>query len=377
MQLNHKIKLSMATIAILGSTNLSASSEDYVRINYMQYDESNNGVKVQAPAIEVNKNFGVDYTLNASLVSDSVSGATKVYTDTTSGASAFSSRTTVADTNNIQKTDVEFDEQRTALNANLTQRLKNRDEIKYGFNFSYESDYKAIGLNAGYLHWMDKSKNRSLNVGLSYASNTILNRHDSVSGASKEETATNLGLEVGFTQIIDISSLVSVSLFYNNESGYLTNPYYNVVRNTNEITVESRPNSRIASGFNINYTKAITNNLTSKIKYKYYTDDWDIDSHTIDINNYYEINDKFTLGFGYRYYTQSQANFYNESSTYFTDEQYASSDDRLSSFDSSTIKTSLDYKYNKKISYNISFNKYSQSTGLDAVYSNIGFKYKF
>jgi len=377
MQLDHKIKLSMATISILASINLSASSDDYVRINYMNYTESGNGVTVQAPAIEVNKNFGVDYTLNTSIVSDSVSGATQVYTDTTSGASNFDSRGVVAEPNNIKKTDVDFSDTRTAANFNLTQRLKSRDEISYGLNYSYESDYEVIGLNSGYLHWLDKNKNRSLNFGLSYESSTILNRHDSVSGASKKETSSSYGIEVGVTQIIDIKSLVSVSLFYNNESGYLTNPYYNVVRNTNEITEESRPQSRVASGFNINYTRAITNNITSKINYKYYSDDWDINSHTIDINNYYELNNKFTIGFGYRYYNQSEASFYNGSSTYFTSEEFASSDNRLSSFDSTTIKTSLDYKYNKKISYNISFNKYSQSTGLDAVYSNIGIKYKF
>ena len=377
MQLNHKIKLSIATIAVLSSTTLSASSEDYVRINYMNYSESGNGVSVGAPAVEVNKNFGVDYTLNASIVSDTVSGATKVYTDTTSGASAFSSRGTVADSSKIKKTAVTFNEQRTALNANLTKRLKNRDEIKYGLNYSYESDYQAIGLNAGYLHWLDNNKNRSLNFGVSYQANLILNRHDSVSGASKAEKSNAYGFEVGMTQIIDVSSLISASLFFNNESGYLTNPYYNVVRNTNQITVEARPDSRTATGFNVKYAKSITKDLVSKINYKYYTDDWDINSHTIDINNYYDINSKFTIGFGYRYYTQTQANFYNESTTYFTNEVYASHDDRLSKFNSNTIKTSLDYKYNKKFSYNISFNKYSQSTGLDATYSNIGMKYKF
>ena len=131
MQLNNKIKLSIATIAILSSTTLSASSEDYVRINYMNYSESGNGVTVGAPAVEVNKNFGVDYTLNASIVSDTVSGATKVYTDTTSGASAFSSRGTVADPSKIKKTAVKFHEQRTALTTSLTKRLYRVGNIFY------------------------------------------------------------------------------------------------------------------------------------------------------------------------------------------------------------------------------------------------------
>ena len=378
MQLNHKIKLSLAVVCLISTTNMSASNSDYVRVNYMQYNESNNGVDVMAPAVEVSKNLGVDYTLNASIVSDSVSGASSIYVnpDSTSGASAFA-RGTVTNTQNIKKTDVDFHERRSAVNTSLTHRLKNRDELKYGLNYSYESDYQALGLSLGYLHWLDKNKNRSLNMGIAYQNNTILNKHDGVSGASKKETSDSYSLEIGLTQIINKYSLANFSLFYNNENGYLSNPYYNVVRNTNTITVENRPNSRIASGFNLGYTVSVNKDLTSKIKYKFYKDDWDINSHTIDINNYYELNSKITLGLGYRYYTQSEASFYNKNINYFTNETYASHDSRLSDFSSDTIKVSLDYKYNKKISYNISFNKYSQTTGLDATYSNIGMKYKF
>ncbi|MDB4257403.1 DUF3570 domain-containing protein [Arcobacteraceae bacterium] len=70
MQLNSK--LSIATAAILISTTLGA--EDYIRVNYMQYSEADSRVKVMAPSIEVNKEVGVDYTVNAKIISDSVSG---------------------------------------------------------------------------------------------------------------------------------------------------------------------------------------------------------------------------------------------------------------------------------------------------------------
>jgi hypothetical protein len=383
MQLNQKkLKLSLVTASLLFAS--SAFAQDYVRINYMQYDENDNRVSVKAPSIEINKDIGVNYTLNATVVTDTVSGATPIYVDTSSGASAFNSRGTnkVATNKNIT-----FSEQRKNGSLSLVKRLQNRDEITTALSKSYESDYDANTMSVDYLHWANESKNRSYNIGVSFAVNNVLIRDcsynaqcgtpDTISSASKKETSNTIATQLGVTQIINKTSLYKVDMFYSKEDGYLSNPYYNVVRNTNKIVAETRPNKRVAYGFNLKYIKAFTNKFSSKFKYKYYKDDWEITSHTIDINSYYELNTKFTLGLGLRYYIQNEAMFYNESTKYFTTEQYASHDDRLSSFNSTTLKSSLDYKYSNKTSYDISLNKYKQSTGLSAFYSTIGFKYKF
>jgi hypothetical protein len=383
MQLNQKkLKLSLVTASLLFAS--SAFSQDYVRINYMQYDENDNRVSVKAPSIEINKDIGVNYTLNTTVVTDTVSGATPIYVDSSSGASAFNSRgTNKIPTNN----NIIFSEQRTSGNLSLVKRLQNRDEITTALSKSYESDYDANTMSVDYLHWANESKNRSYNIGVSFAVNNVLIRDcsynaqcgtpDTISSASKKETSKTIATQLGVTQIINKTSLYKVDMFYSKEDGYLSNPYYNVVRNTNKIVAETRPNKRVAYGFNLKYIKAFTNKFSSKFKYKFYKDDWEITSHTVDINSYYELNTKFTLGLGLRYYIQNEAMFYNESTKYFTTEQYASHDDRLSSFNSTTLKSSLDYKYSNKTSYDISLNKYKQSTGLSAFYSTIGFKYKF
>lgn len=382
MQLiNKKIQLSFAVVSILGANTLQASNSDYVRINYMQYNENDNRVSVKAPAISVSKNLGVNYTLNASLVSDTVSGASPIYIDTSSGASAISTRHTVNNVQDIKKQNVSFNEQRTAFNSSLIKRLRNRDEITSSFNFSNESDYTAITFGGDYLHWLSKNKNTSINIGASFQSNEIIvqtpNTNSGASPKIDDKSSSVFELQGGISQIIDKTSLAKISLFYNNENGYLTNPYYTIVRNTKVIDGENRPDSRIASGFNLVYIKAIGGKFTTKIKYKYYQDTWDIKSSTSDWNNYYELSSKLTIGFGYRYYKQTSASFYNSSITYFTKQKYASHDDRLSDYDTKTIKISLDYKYNNKISCNITFNSYNQSTGLKTNYSAIGMKYKF
>jgi hypothetical protein len=118
-------------------------------------------------------------------------------------------------------------------------------------------------------------------------------------------------------------------------------------------------------------------NLSFKANYRFYTDDWDVNSHTLDNDIYYSLNKKITLGAGLRYYTQSEANFYNKNKDFFTNEVYASSDERLSSFDAFTYKATIDFKQNDKISYNLGGQFYSQSTGLTASIITAGMKYRF
>jgi len=371
-----KYKFSFVCASLLFTSSIQA--EDYVRVNFMSYSENDNRVNVIAPAIEVNKDFGVDYTLKASVIKDAVSGATPIYSDTTSGASAYK-RGTVADVSKIKKENVDFTESRALYAISLTSRLKNRDEITTSYTNSYESDYDANTLSVDYLHWANKSKNRSYNVGISYSDNKVLikNDPDSTSGASKKETSTTIATQVGISQILNKTSLAKADVFYSKEDGYLNNPYYNVVRNINEVHAENRPNIRTAYGFNLKYIRSFQKDFTSKFKYKFYLDDWGINSHTIDTNNYYTLNSKVVLGFGMRIYTQSEADFYNSDIKYFTNEKYASHDDRLSNFTALTYNASLKYKYSKKVSYDFAYSFYDQSTNLKANTFSMGIKYKF
>jgi long-subunit fatty acid transport protein len=147
--------------------------------------------------------------------------------------------------------------------------------------------------------------------------------------------------------------------------------------NTNpKITPEKKPNKRKAYGVTIEYTKAINDKLATDISYRFYDDDWDITSHTIDTQLHYELNSKFLFGVGLRYYTQTKAKFYSDKKDYFTTQEYASSDRRMSEFSSINYKLMGDYKINKSISLNANVNFYKQDD-FDATYWGIGGKYKF
>jgi len=352
-------------------------AENYISIEYLQYNENNDRVAVSAPTLSLSYDIGTDYNIKADIVHDAVSGATPIWqSDSGSGASARDNSGDYAYRN------TEFNEGRNAGSLMLTSRLANRDEVYAGFDYSRESDFDSTTFSLEYLHYTDETHNLSVNFGLSYANNEILSyAHDSGSGASQEESSTGINVIAGLTQILSKTSVVKLETFAIVDDGYLSNPYSNVIRDyatpTQKILTEVRPDSRTAYGFTLKYNTLILDNLSYKANYRFYTDDWEIDSHTLENDIYYEMDDKLTIGLGLRYYTQSEASFYNASKNYFTNQKYASSDQRLSDFDAISYKVSVDYKIDETLSCNVGAQFYTQSTNLDATIFTVGMKYRF
>jgi len=384
-----QLRISLAAATLLAS--MAVQAEDYVSLQYLQYNESENRTAVSAPSIMLNKDFGTDYTLNVNFVADAVSGASENYYDAASGASAFS-RGIGINADDVTYGNVEYEDTRVAGGATLITRLNNRDEVTVGLNYSSESDFYSAEGSLEYMHWLTSSKNNSLSLGVSYQSNEVLvkcnpdsdtSSCDAGSGASEAMTNDAINAQVSYFQNINSESYFKASLFYVGDSGYLSNPYSNVVRNydtgtnTADIVGENRPDTRTGYGVSFKYANAITSNLSAHIGYRYYTDDWDIDSHTINTDFYYEPSSNWLFKFGLRYYMQSEANFYSAEKDYFTNEEFASSDVRLSDFDAITYKTDVEYKITDDFSVNFGVNYYDQSSGIDATYLVTGVTYKF
>ena len=376
MQLKKFNSISKITaIAIVASNALYA--ENYVAVEFLQYDENNNRVSVSAPSLSASYDIGTDYNIKADFVHDAVSGATPSWQpDSVSGAS---SRDNSGDY--VYKNQ-KFDEERNAGSIMLTTRFANRDELYTGIDYSRESDFDSKAVSAEYLHYTDKSHNQSLNVGVSYSLNEVLAyEYDTGSGASRKEESNSLNIQAGISQVINDHSVMKVEGFAILDDGYLTNPHSNVVRNYNSsnqrLVTENRPDKRTAYGVNLKYITMLRDDISLKGNYRFYTDDWDVTSHTLDADIYYQLNKKITLGTGVRAYTQSEANFYNKNKDFFTNEEYVSSDERLSKFTAMTYKASIDFRQSDNISYNLGGEFYSQSTGLDATMFTVGMKYRF
>jgi hypothetical protein len=371
MQLK-KIDLSMVTALLVGLSTMTYS-ENYVALEYLQYDESDDRISVSAPMVEVSYDFNSDYNLKTSLVYDAISGATPSFVTGSSGLPyrGFES----------------FDDERVAGSMLLTSRFENRDELYTGIDYSLEEDYQSTTASLEYMHYTDASHNQSITFGGAVGFNQI-KLYDSTSGASGygddyDEDSTTYTLQAGVTQVLSPQSSMKMSAFMIQEEGYLTNPHAVVVRDyglqSMRLEYENRPDSRSAYGMTLNYNHYFFDKFALVGSYRLYSDDWDITSHTVELDGYFEVNEKVTLGVGGRYYNQSEADFYHGEIDYFSDEVYASSDERLSAFDAFTYKGSLTIKQSDTISYSIGAQFYQQNTQseMSATMFTVGVKYKF
>jgi hypothetical protein len=119
------------------------------------------------------------------------------------------------------------------------------------------------------------------------------------------------------TQVLSATTVLNLSYDYMLMEGFLSDPYRRVVvfdpNNAFETLTENHPDKRLRQSGTARISQYIEPFKASLIgSYRYYFDDWDINSHTTEFRFNKYVFDDLILGFNYRYYTQSGAEFYME-----------------------------------------------------------------
>ena len=176
------------------------------------------------------------------------------------------------------------------------------------------------------------------------------------------ESSTFHSFNTSIAQVLSKNTLFQSTASYTHQSGYLSNPYkfvyvrgeitpeeyyqmytasetidWNAVTNLEvvgtELFREVRPEQRnifsLSNGIN-QYLPEL--DASVHFDYRFYTDDWSINSHTFELKWYQSLPNGFIVTPGIRYYSQSQADFF---APYFLAPRadgYYSSDFRLSAF---------------------------------------------
>lgn len=107
--------------------------------------------------------------------------------------------------------------------------------------------------------------------------------------------------------------------------------------------VERLPDSRmkIALGARLNYY--LNERVVFRTFYRYYTDDWGINSHTASIEIPIKLGNKFTVYPSYRYYSQTAADYFAGYNQHLSTENYYTSDYDLSEFNANQYGIGLRY----------------------------------
>ncbi|HMB73665.1 MAG TPA: DUF3570 domain-containing protein [Gammaproteobacteria bacterium] len=263
-----------------------------------------------------------------------------------------------------------FQDTRVAISASWERPISRLSKINLGVSVSDEFDYTHTGINASFARDFN-NRNTSVSLGFAIANDTLdpiggtpialrpmletgnnTNKRPG-SGERGDETKDVVDILLGLTQVIDRHSIVQLNYSLSKADGYLTDPFkfLTVVdadtgtfvpgpqgSGLNLYLYESRPFARDKESLYSLYKRDINGNVFD-VSYRYMTDDWEIDSHTVDMHYRFNFGDRGKyLQPHLRFYSQSAADFYR--TVLFDGEalpSFASADYRLGEFDAITI----------------------------------------
>ncbi|NVK22612.1 MAG: DUF3570 domain-containing protein [Kangiellaceae bacterium] len=352
------------------------------------YSESDSRVQAFEPVFMASKQLDEDESISFKLTVDSLTGASPSGAVASNQVQTFTTPSGNADYQvgaNVYPLDDSFKDTRVALAANWSFPLAESTQMTVGANASNEYDYFSASVNANISHDFNNN-NTTLFAGLSFASDTIdpvggapiaLSRMQPVGASQAKLDGTQdkdtLDILFGMTQVIDKYSLFQLNYSYSMSDGYHNDPYkvlsvlgadgnyFDDGIATANVLFENRPDKRTKHSLFGRYKRFIDGDVVD-VSYRYMTDDWDIDSHTVDLKYRFALNNDSYIQPHVRYYTQTAAEFYQP---YLLQAQalptYASADYRLAEYDAVTVGLEYGWTTQSDQTWRIALEYYAQS----------------
>lgn len=318
----------LATLVLLWSnvTHGAILPDERADLMYHRYDGG--GVVVDGPSLLVRKNFKETVSISGNYYVDNVSSAS--IDVLASGASAYS-------------------EERTEYSLSADY-LYNKSVLSLGYTNSDEDDYQAES------YYFDISQDffgdlTTITFGYSLAKDEVFqNGNEEFS-----ETVDRNNFRLDLSQVISPNMVMGINYELITDEGYLNNPYRSYRFQSEPLDAnagyqfarEVYPNTRTSDAAAIRAKYYLPWRATVGASYRYFTDDWGINAHSLQLSYTHVLNDRWFFDVKYRYYVQSQADFYNDLFlTASQDEKdYRARDKELSDFNDHTFSAYLSYEY--------------------------------
>jgi hypothetical protein len=339
--------LAAATCALLGSgTPTTVIAQELapwdIDSAFLYYGESDGRVRDASINVLASKELREDGLLGLSLAFDSLTGASpsgaapstvpQTFTRPSGGASYTVGAGEIP-------LDDSFLDTRTAIGATWKWPVSRLTTLEVGANLSDEYDYTSTGLNARLARDFN-NRNTTLSFGVAAAADTVspvggapapltpmLEADDDGGGKvtlAGDQSKDVVDFLIGVTQVLNRQTIVQFNYSLSQADGYLTDPY-KILSIVDPITgqpvagppgsglnlylYENRPETREKQSL---YTllKRDFNGDVFDISYRYMTDDWGIDSHTVDLHYRWQFSGGKYFQPHLRFYSQNQADFY-------------------------------------------------------------------
>ena len=272
-----------------------------------------------------------------------------------SGASPLQTFTNSSGQGEVIMSGASIDEQRTDARLQLT-RYFSAGTLAGGLYASEENDYSSRAWNAAASIELNQALT-TINLGFSHSDDQLSPTDPQLSvnrqladGQEKKRDE----VYVGVSQILNKYEVIQVTAGYGISEGYLSDPYRSIDR---------RPDERSSQTLNLMYRFYVAPIAGAvHLDYRFYTDNWDVDSHTLEARWLQKFGRTLRGTLGGRYYRQSAARFYSLSPTDSGGLQ--SSDARLSSYGALSIEAGIHWQLSAALELSLHWSAYQSQENL-------------
>jgi hypothetical protein len=244
-----------------------------------------------------------------------------------------------------------IEDKRADLLLTATRSLgKGKGSVSLGY--SDEDDYQAVNVGAQG-EWQLDDTVSTLSAGFGYSDDelepTVGTTPVSVTRAERD-AITVIG---GYARVLDADTVVQTSLSFTRHDGFLSDPYKAAFivdadgMGNPAIVSDSRPDGRQQWAWLTRLRRYFAGpDAALHADYRLYDDDWGITAHTVDLAWHQNLAGGWKAVPGLRWYSQSQAEFYEPFYAAPRVDGFASSDYRLSPFGALSLSLGVNREFN-------------------------------
>ncbi|NLG75332.1 MAG: DUF3570 domain-containing protein [Xanthomonadaceae bacterium] len=319
-------KLSVCLLVLLGALTVPLASraavlpEDRADILYHRYDGG--GVTIHGPSVLVRKKLAEKYSISANYYMDMVTSAS--IDVEVSGAS-------------------EYKEERDQYSLGFDY-LRGKTTYSLSYTSSEENDYEAQTASFGISQDLFGDLT-TITMGFSKGWDVVRNSTD----PAFEEDIERWSYRVGVSQILTKTLIATLGLEVITDEGYLNNPYrsFRYLNPTNDqlwvLQQEIYPHTRTSNAVALNAKYFLPYRAALSGGYRFFTDTWGIRADTYELGYTHPVG-PWTFEVGYRYYTQSRADFYSDLFERPDQQNFMARDKELSTFVSHRLRLGGTYE---------------------------------
>ncbi|MES2746906.1 MAG: DUF3570 domain-containing protein [Bacteroidota bacterium] len=257
--------------------------------------------------------------------------------------------------------------------------------LGFGVSSSTEYDYQSFG---GTVSYAKKTKDKNGEFTAKFQAyldqvKTIKPVELRTNEDSGSESRNTFAGSFSYSQIINKNFQLMFLADVISQQGYLSLPFHRVYFNDLSVHQEKLPDSRLKIPIALRASYFLGDNVIIRAYYRYYSDDWKLTSHTINLEVPIKLSPFFSVSPFYRYYQQGATKYFNGYGQHTANEEFYTSNYDLSAFNSNFLGMGVKFSPLKGVfgikhfhTLEMRYGHYSKTNLMTSNIISINIKYK-